>query len=294
MTRLSIIIVNWNTKKLLMQCIKSLTQISNLKSQSQNSKLKTEYEIIVVDNGSIDGSVDEVQSSKFKAPYQTVQGKVQSDSLKLKVIENESNLGFSKAVNQGIKESTGEVVLLLNSDTIVKKGALKELLDFEEKVGSVVVGARMLNPDGTVQGSCFYFPTVKRAILEYWLKKKNYFSKYALAGLDSVEVEAVSGGAMLISRVLIDKIGMLDERYFMYFEDLDFCRRVRKAGYKIYYLPTAEIIHEHGASGKTLVDPADQWKRLIPSSKIYHGWLKHYLISFILWSGQKCLKRKKQ
>jgi len=80
----------------------------------------------------------------------------------------------------------------------------------------------------------------------------------------------------------------------MYFEDLDFCRRVRKAGYKIYYLPTAEIIHEHGASGKTLVDPADQWKRLIPSSKIYHGWLKHYLISFILWSGQKCLKRKKQ
>ena len=275
---LSIIIVNWNTAKLLRDCLDSL------KLDPPIRRMKLEIEVIVVDNGSTDGSIDEMQS--FKAS--------EKQNINLKIIKNKGNLGFSKAVNQGIKESTGEVVLLLNSDTIVKKGALKELLDFEEKVGSVVVGARMLNPDGTVQGSCFYFPTVKRAILEYWLKKKNYFSKYAPAGLDSVEVEAVSGGAMLISRVLIDKIGMLDERYFMYFEDLDFCRRVRKAGYKIYYLPTAEIIHEHGASGKTLVDPADQWKRLIPSSEIYHGWLKHYLISFILWSGQKCLKRKKQ
>jgi len=275
---LSIIIVNWNTAKLLRDCLDSL------KLDPPIRRMKLEIEVIVVDNGSTDGSIDEMQSFKTS----------EKQNINLKIIKNKGNLGFSKAVNQGIKESTGEVVLLLNSDTIVKKGALKELLDFEEKVGSVVVGARMLNPDGTVQGSCFYFPTVKRAILEYWLKKKNYFSKYAPAGLDSVEVEAVSGGAMLISRVLIDKIGMLDERYFMYFEDLDFCRRVRKAGYKIYYLPTAEIIHEHGASGKTLVDPADQWKRLIPSSKIYHGWLKHYLISFILWSGQKCLKRKKQ
>ena len=275
---LSIIIVNWNTAKLLRDCLDSL------KLDPPIRRMKLEIEVIVVDNGSTDGSIDEMQSFKTS----------EKQNINLKIIKNKGNLGFSKAVNQGIKESTGEVVLLLNSDTIVKKGALKELLDFEEKVGSVVVGARMLNPDGTVQGSCFYFPTVKRAILEYWLKKKNYFSKYSPAGLDSVEVEAVSGGAMLISRVLIDKIGMLDERYFMYFEDLDFCRRVRKAGYKIYYLPTAEIIHEHGASGKTLVDPADQWKRLIPSSKIYHGWLKHYLISFILWSGQKCLKRKKQ
>ena len=203
-------------------------------------------------------------------------------------------MGFAKAVNKGIKSSSGELILLLNSDTQVKPSCLGKLIKFENLVRPAVIGAKMLNPDGTVQGSCFYFPTVKRAILEYWLRGENYFSKYAPSGKEPVEVEAVSGGAMLISRALIDKIGMLNERYFMYFEDLDFCRRAKKAGYKTYYLPTAEIIHEHGASGKNLTSLKDQWKRLIPSSKIYHGGLKHYLISFILWTGQKCLKRKKQ
>ncbi|MBU2577908.1 hypothetical protein KKA69_03680, partial [Patescibacteria group bacterium] len=88
-----------------------------------------------------------------------------------------------------------------------------------------------------------------------------------------------------------DRIGLLDERYFMYFEDLDYCRRVRKAGYKVFYLPQAEIIHEHGASGQHLIGQLDQWKRLVPSSKVYYGFFKHYLISFILWVGQKWQKK---
>ncbi|MDP2946871.1 MAG: glycosyltransferase family 2 protein [Nanoarchaeota archaeon] len=259
--KLSIIIVNWNTAKLLKQCL------DNLESEIKNSKFETE--IIVVDNGSSDDSVKEVKN------------------FKLEIIENGQNLGFAKAVNKGIKLAKSEAILLLNSDTIVKKEALKNLIEFENLVRPAVVGARMLNPDGTVQGSCFCLPTVKRAILEYWLKKKNYFSKYAPAGFEPIEVEAVSGGAMLISRALIDKIGMLDERYFMYFEDLDFCRRARASNLKIYYLPSAEVIHEHGASGKKLVADDQQWKRLIPSSKIYHGIIKHYLINFIIWSGQK-------
>lgn len=263
--KLSIIVVNYNTKELLKKCLDSII-IKGL-----------EAEIIVVDNGSTDESVDYINGLT----------KLRINGLIIKTILNKENLGFAKAVNLGIKSSSGESILLLNSDTQVKPSCLEKLIKFEEQVRPAVIGAKMLNPDGTVQGSCFYLPTVKRAILEYWLGKKNYFLKYSLPGKEPVEVEAVSGGAMMISRALIDKIGMLDERYFMYFEDLDFCRGAKKAGYKIYYLPSAEIIHEHGASGKNLTGSKDQWKRLIPSSKTYHGWLKHYLISFILWIGQK-------
>jgi len=81
---------------------------------------------------------------------------------------------------------------------------------------------------------------------------------------------------------VINKIGLLDERYFMYFEDLDYCRKAKKFGLKVYYLPTAKIIHEHGASGRKLAKPEEQWKRLIPSSKIYHGPLRHFLINLII------------
>ena len=261
--KLSIIIVSWNTAALLEQCLNSL------KSEILNPKFETE--IIVVDNGSTDGSREIAKE------------------FKIRLIENKDNLGFAKAVNQALRQAQGEVFLLLNSDTQVKPEALEKLIEFENLVRPAVVGARMLDSDGTIQGSCFYLPTVKRAILEYWLGKKNYFSKYAPQGKNPVEVEAVSGGAMMISREVIDKIGLFDERFFMYFEDLDYCRRAKKAGFKIYYLPTVEIIHEHGASGKNLVKSEEQWKRLIPSSKIYHGQIRYNLINFILWSGQKCL-----
>ena len=93
--------------------------------------------------------------------------------------------------------------------------------------------------------------------------------------------------AFLITPKALNKVGLLDERYFMYFEDIDYCRRIARAGLKIYYLPEAEVYHVHGASGKGLVDDKNQWKRLIPSSKIYHGLLRHYLISFIIASSQK-------
>jgi GT2 family glycosyltransferase len=125
--------------------------------------------------------------------------------------------------------------------------------------------------------------------LEYWLGKKGYFSKY-IPGDQPVEVEAVSGGVMLFSRGVIEKVGLLGERYYFYFEDLDFCRKAGKAGFKIYFFPEAEVVHEHGASGRSLADDQNQWRRLIPSSKIYYGTLRHYLINLIIWSGQK-LKR---
>ena len=111
--------------------------------------------------------------------------------------------------------------------------------------------------------------------------------KYCPKGSGATKVEAVVFAAAIITSVALTRVGLLDERYFMYFEDLDFCKRVWKSGLKVYYLPLAEVIHYHGASGRDIADSANQWRRLIPSSKIYHGVLKHYLIFAIMWLGQK-------
>lgn len=275
---LSVIIVNWNTKELLKECFNSL--IADIKHQKKDK----EIEIVVVDNGSTDGSVEEIENFKFK---------IANLHSKFKIVLNKSNLGFAKAVNQGIRQTKGEVILLLNSDTKVKLDALGKLLEFEKKVRPAIIGLRMLNPDGTIQGSVFNLPTVKRAVEEFWLGRKNTFLKYAPLREEPMEVEAVSGGAMAISRQVIEKIGLFDERYFMYFEDLDYCKRALKAGFKIWYLPTAQVIHHHGASGRTLTSPENQWRRLIPSSKIYHGNLKHWLITQIIRIGQLVKKNEK-
>jgi len=263
MLEFSIIIVSYNTKDILKKCLISIFQEKLVKNGGS--------EVIVIDNASIDQSASVV---KKEFP-------------KVKLIINEKNLGFAKAVNQGIRAARGRNILLLNSDTIVQEGTLEKLLRFEDETRPSIIGLKMLNTDKTAQGSVFNFPTIKRAIEEFWFGRKGAFSKFVPSENVSIEVEAISGGAMLIPREIIEKIGLFDERYFMYFEDLDYCRRARKAGFKIYYLPSAKVIHEHGASGKHLATKKDQWRRLIPSSKIYHGLLRHYLINMIIWSGQK-------
>lgn len=256
---LSIIIISYNTKTLLGECLETLFQPQ-----------KVNLEIIVVDNASSDGSVNLVEE-KFK---------------KVKIIKNKANLGFAKATNMGIKIAKGKYVLLLNSDTRTNSLALKMLVDFANKNPEIgIVGARLLNRDGSIQPSVFRLPTIKGAVKEFWLKKQGSFGKYFPEGDIPVEVEAVVGAAMLIPKKVIDKIGLLNERYFMYFEDLDYCRRVRRAGFKVYYLPKAEVIHYHGASGKELSHKTNQW--LVTSSKIYHGTLKYWLLTFIIWMGQK-------
>ena len=264
---LSIIIISYNTKKLTLDSIKSI--------EKEGSELLKE--IIVIDNNSQDGSV--------KALRELARKKV------VKLIENQENLGFSKANNQGINIAKGKYILLLNSDTEIKKGSLGKLVEFaKETPDAGVIGARLLNADGSFQGSCFYFPTIKNAILEYWFGKKRLFDKYAPKGKKPVTVDASVAAALLITPNALKEVGPLDERYFFYMEDIDYCRHVWRAGLKVYYLPEAEVFHYHGASGKHLADEANQWRRLIPSSKIYHGLLRHYLLTAILWTGQKWQK----
>lgn len=265
MLDLSIIIVNFNTKDLTRDCVESIFK----------SKPRVSFEVIAVDNGSSDGS-DKVLKGLWR------EKKIE------KFTKNDKNLGFAKANNIGVNNSKGKHKLLLNSDTIVKKDALDKLVEFAEKTSDAgVVGARLLNPDGSKQASCYNFPTIKNAIKEYWLGKSGSFSKYLVTRSDLVTVDAVVGATFLITQKSVKEVGLLDERYLMYFEDLDYCRRVWSSGLKVYYLPKAEIVHLHGESGKDIASPETQWKRLIPSSKIYHGTIKHYIINFVLWSGQK-------
>lgn len=260
---LSIVIVSFNTKDLLKKCLKSVVR---------SLILAVSAEVIVVDNGSTDNSPDMVKK----------------EFSNIKLIENRENLGFAKAVNQGIKKTQGDFILLLNSDIIAKPGAIWKLSEFTRNHPETgVVGGRFFDADGSSQGSCFFLPTLRRAIREFWLGDKGFsvVKKYVPEGEGPSEVEAVMGAVFLISRKVIDQVGLFDERYFMYFEDLDYCRRVRKAGFKVYYLPTAEFIHYHGVSGKMIPEKTHQW--LVESSKIYHGKFKYYLLTFIIWTGQK-------
>lgn len=265
--KLSIIIVNFNTGKNLVDCIASI----------QENADNLDLEIIVVDNASKDDS-------------RRVINKLRQKFANIQAIFNTKNFGFAKAANQGIARARANYILLLNPDTVVQKNAFKKWVDFaEENKKTGAVGARLLNPDGTIQPSCFNFPSIKNAVSEFWLGQEEVFSKFYPKTGNPVKVDAVVGAALLIPKRVIEKVGLLDERYFMYFEDLDYCRRVKKAGFDVYYLPTAKVVHYLGVSGSSLTTQPDQWRRLIPSSKIYHGVVRHYIINFIIWSGQRIL-----
>lgn len=269
---LSVVIVNFNTGSYLADCVRSI-------KRTTKDFATPSTEVIIVDNASTDDSAGKLKTQNSKR-------KTTTENLKL--ILNKKNVGFARAVNQGIQAAHGEYVLLLNPDTRVKIGAIQKLFEFAQKHRKAgVIGARLLNSDGSIQKSAMPFPTLWRAIQEFWFGKKGVYSKYAPDTREPAIVEAVVGAAFLITPQAREKVEMMDERFWMYFEDLDYCRRVKKAGLKVYYLPTAEIVHYHGVSGRDVVDKDGQWRRLVPSSKVYHGLIGHYVINFVLWSGQK-------
>ncbi len=290
---LSIIIVSYNTKELLEQCLKSVTQ--------SLAKDKLEAEIIIVDNNSTDSTQEYLgklktqnsklktttQSSKSKTPkIQNANSKTQISSKlqisNIKTILNQENVGFARAVNQGIKKARGKYFLLLNSDIRVLPGSIKKLIEvIKKKKDAGLAAPKLLNKDGrTSQASCYYQPTISRAFQEYWLRRLGAFEKFLPRGGYPVSVEAVVGAAMLIPKNTIDLVGLFDEKFFMYYEDLDFCRRLKKADLKVYYVPRAKMIHHHGASGKK--EPQKVNRYLIESSKSFHGVIKHFLITVII------------
>jgi GT2 family glycosyltransferase len=268
---LSVVVVNLNTRDLTVGCIRSI--------QKQAKDLP--FEVLLTDNGSTDGSVEAFQKIKKE--------KYWNDRFTL--ILNKTNTGYGKANNQGIKKAKGKYILLLNNDTVVHKDALQNLIKFAEtRPDAGVVGSKLLHIDGSLQMSCFHFPTITNAIKEYFFGKKGLFEKFAPKGKNPSTVDSVVGAAFLITPEARKRVGILDERYFAYFEDIDYCRQTWKSGLKVYYLPDSVITHYHGATFKKLADEGQRWKKLIPSSKIYHGSIKHYVINAILWLGQKWQK----
>ncbi len=269
---LSIVIVNFNTKDLTVECLRSI--------EKQGKDLF--FEVLLTDNGSSDGSTEAFKKIKGEKFWRD----------RLTLILNDSNAGYAKANNQGINRAKGKYILLLNSDTVVHEHALQSLLRFAKATPDAgVIGSKLLNIDGTLQMSCYNFPTIGNAIKEYWFGQKGLFEKFAPIGEKPVAVDSVVGAAFLITPEARSRVGILDERYFAYFEDIDYCRQVWKKGLKVYYLPDSVITHYHGATFKKFADEGQRWKKLIPSSKIYHGILKHYILNAILWTGQKWQKK---
>jgi len=231
---ISVIIVSYNVKEFLYQCILSLKKaIEGLES-----------EIIVVDNNSIDGTAIIIE-------------KYFPDIL---LIKNKENLGFGKACNQALKLAKGEYILFINPDTIIQEDTIKVMLNFfREHPDAGAAGCKILNSDGTLQLSCRRsFPTPfvafsKLVGLSRLFPKSNVFGKYNLTYLDPDKVypvDAISGSFMTIKREVYDKVGGFDESFFMYGEDLDYCYRIKEAGWKIYYVPYTKVIHYKGESAK--------------------------------------------
>ncbi len=231
---LSIIIVNYNVKDFLEQTLISVKKaLKGILS-----------EIIVVDNASSDGSTVLMRQ---KYPDVTL-------------VDNSENLGFAKGSNQGLRLARGKYLVLLNPDTIVQEGTFKKMLMFYKKHPDTgMVGCKILNPDGTLQLACRRsFPTpwvafTKLSGLSYLFPKSRLFGKYNLTYLDpdrSCEVDAISGSFMMLHRKILKDVGYLDEAFFLYGEDLDWCYRIRENGWKVQYSPETAIIHFKGESSK--------------------------------------------
>ncbi|PIR12913.1 glycosyltransferase [Candidatus Falkowbacteria bacterium CG11_big_fil_rev_8_21_14_0_20_39_10] len=216
----SIILVNYNTKELIKDCLNSI--FSNCD--------KGDFEIIVVDNNSSDGSVKALEIEFGD---------------KIKLINNKTNNGFGLANNQGEKIAQGKYLFFLNSDTIIKENILKPLKDVLGKDNNIgIISPGLVLEDGQAQERVFGdFPGLASVILEK-------FKKPLKAGNELFAVDWVSGAAMIIRKDIFNKIGGFDEKFFMYFEDVDLCKRVKDLGYKICFYPKISVTHLCGRSLK--------------------------------------------
>ena len=258
MTDCSIIIVNYNTAQLTANCLKSV--YDNLPS-------KYIFEVIVVDNASTDGSVDAL---KKQFPQ-------------CKLIANKQNLGFSKANNIAIKQSLGAYVLLLNSDTIVLPDALGISLAYAQAHPEAgIVGCKLFYQDMTFQRSAAMLPTIKNMFFDYIFNKS--YGHYKLAQFEkSGPVGCVIGAFMLASKATIDKIGLLNEKYFMNSEDVDWCFKTWKCGLEVHYCADAHVIHIYGQSSLPRKEKI-QWelyKNVIKYFYLNHGILQAIAASLI-------------
>jgi len=255
---LSVIIVSYASREFLQPCLRSIY-----------AEIKVELtEIIVVDNDSDDNTIEMV-NSMFPD---------------VKIIANPENVGYSKAINQGVKASSGQYILILNADTIIKTGAIQTLLAFMEKNPDTgVAGPKLLYPDGGLQYSCRTFQTLKtillrRTFLSKIFPKSRTLRDHLMLGWDhgsQKEVDWLVGAVLMVRRKAFEQIGLMDERYFLYFEDVDLCYRMKTAGWKVFYVPQAEIIHHYKrGSYSESVFSRDVFVHIVSMLHYYDKWNK--------------------
>jgi len=232
---LSVVITHYKTPELLMLCLDSI----------KNTVRNIDYETIVVDSKS-DG-----KTKSF----------IEIRHPDTNFICFEENVGYAKLVNSGLKKAIGDFLLILNADIILKENAVKEMMDYMEENSDIgIVGPQLLDFTNNVQASCFANPDwgsilARRSFLGKLKWGKDKLKKFAISGWakDSIkEVDWVQGSAMMTKREFVEKIGLFDERFFMYFEDADWCRRFWQAGHKVVYLPTAQMYHYYHRVSKKL------------------------------------------
>lgn len=264
--KLSIIIVSWNVCSFLKGCLTSLYAYPPAE----------DFEVFVVDNASKDGSHTMVKDS-----FPEVQ-----------LIENKENLGFARANNQGIKKSSGRYVLLLNPDTEVKPGSLESLVEFMDSHPEVgAAGSRYQNPDGSLQISCYPRPTLVREVWRlFHLDKFKQYAGYPVRSWDMETprpVDTLQGASLILRRQTLDQVGLLDEDFFVYSEEVDLCYRIWKAGWGLYWVPQSQIIHFGGQS--TQQESRKMFLQLYKSKLLYfrkhYGWGSVFIYKLILFAA---------
>ena len=272
---LSVVIVTYNSAAFLPRCLESLSRATR----------RVKFEVIVVDNHSQDDTAAVLDG------YADVQ-----------TLVNDENLGFARAANRGFRQAKGRHYLLLNPDTEVHDGALDRCVSFLDSNPEVgIVGARVNNPDGTLQRACRRsIPTPKIAFFrlsglgKIW-RSHPAASAYNLEDADpdeTLDVEAVSGSFLMVRREATGHVGGLDERYFLYGEDLDFCLSISRLGYRIVYYPEAVVTHHKGASSRQARRASNREFHL--AMKLFHnkhfaaktpGWLNSLILGGIAARG---------
>ncbi|MFQ3632230.1 glycosyltransferase family 2 protein [Roseiflexus sp.] len=256
MCDLSIVIVNWNARDVLRDCLASIPAAAG----------SLACETIVVDNASSDGSVEMVRTA---FPH-------------VHLIALPENMGFARANNIGFARAQGRYFLLLNPDTWLPPGALDSMAALMDRMPDVgILGPRLVNADGTLQPSCRFFPTLTNMILDCWgisqLAPRNRtlarFKMTDWAHDEARDVDQPSGACLMVRREAWNDAGPLDERFFMYFEEVDFCWRVRQAGWRIRFTPAPQITHYGGQSSLQNLDAriAQRYASLVLFFRKHYG-----------------------
>ncbi len=258
--QLSVIIVNWNTCQLLDRCL--LTLAKELKALNL---LDNGGEVFVVDNNSADGS----------------EAVVAKNHSWVKFIRNIENLGFARANNQALQLASGKYVLLLNPDTEIYSGAIASLINFlETHPHAGIVAPQLINPDGSIQPSCRQFPSFTALLCELIGLSRimpigSSARSYKMLDWghdDERQVDQPQGACLLIRKELFSQIGLFDEGFFMLFEEVDWCYRVKQAGWEIWFTPKAKVLHHLGQAIKQV-----KAKMILSSHRgLYRYWYKHH------------------